>query len=195
MLTHSDNRSANALEVWLGGSTSAGSHKVDSLMRSVGMKDSLMYGGYETGTYARHARPIPSRVDEQPSFGVGKYTTASDLATLYRSIWLAAAGRGPLASAEQRLSRSDARYLLRLLGHVHDSPKLDGIVRERRDVVVLHKGGWIDAARHDAGLVFWRGGVFVASVLTWKPEGNGVSADLLAARCAATSLDRFRRLG
>jgi beta-lactamase class A len=190
MLTYSDNSSANALEVRLGGSTSEGSHRVDSLMRSIGMNDSLMYGGYVVGTHARRARPIRSTVDEQPSFGVGKYTTAADLATLYRSIWLAAGGRGKLAGAG--LSRSEARYLLWLLAHVHDSPKLDGIVRERGDVAVLHKAGWIDAARHDAGLVFWRGGVFVASVMTWRAGGDGVAADRLAARCAATSLERFR---
>ena len=193
MLSYSDNASANALEVWLGGSTSAGSHRVDSLMRSIGMTDSLMYGGYETGTSARHARPIPSRVDAQPGFGIGKYTSAADLATLYRSIWLAAGARGRLVSGGERLSRSEARYLLWLLAHVHDSPKLDGIVRERHDVAVLHKAGWIDAARHDAGLVFWRGGVFVATVMTWRAGGDGVSADLLAARCAASSLARFGR--
>ena len=186
MLTYSDNASANALEVWLGGSTSAGSHRVDAFMRSVGMSDSLMYGGYETGTYARS---IPSRVEEQPDFGVGKYTTASDLATLFRSIWLAAGG----LRSVHGMTPVDARYLLWLLAHVRDSAKLDGIVGERREVAVLHKAGWVSSARHDAGLVFWRGGVFVASVMTWNAAGDGVSADVLAARCAARSLDRFRR--
>ena len=39
-------------------------------------------------------------------------------------------------------------------------------------MAVLHKAGWITAARHEHGLVFWRGGVFVAGVMTWN--GNGV---------------------
>jgi hypothetical protein len=58
---------------------------------------------------------------------------------------------------------------------------------------VLHKAGWIDAARHDSGLVFWRGGVFVVSVMTWRRYGVGHSSDHLAGRCAQVALDRFRR--
>ena len=53
--------------------------------------------------------------------------------------------------------------------------------------VVLHKAGWISSARHDNGLVFWRGGVFVATVLTWRGGG----ADELAGRVARTAYDRF----
>jgi beta-lactamase class A len=190
MLVYSDNASANALEVSLGGSTSGGSHRVDALMRAIGMTDSLMYGGYETGKYAR---TIPSRVDSQPDFGIGKYTTASDLATLLRSIWLAAASRGPLHSARPSFTPDDARYLLWLLAQVRDTAKLDGIVGDRPGVAVLHKAGWIDAARHDAGLVFWRGGVFVASVMTWNAAGDGIVADRLTAHCAAKALARFGR--
>lgn len=190
MLVYSDNASANALEASLGGSTSGGSHEVDELMRSIGMTDSLMYGGYETG---KIARGIPSRVDSQPSFGVGKYTTASDLATLLRSIWLAAAGRGALHAARSGFTPADARYLLWLLAHVRDTAKLDGIVGDKPGVAVLHKAGWIDAARHDAGLVFWPGGVFVASVMTWNSAGDGIAADRLTARCAAKALVRFGR--
>jgi beta-lactamase class A len=187
MLVVSDNASANALEVWLGGSTSGGSTRVNALMRSIGLRDTIMYGGYEIGTYARR---IPLEVEEQPSFGFGKYTTAWDLAKLFRAIWLASSGRGPLRTTG--FTTADARYLLWLLAHVRDSPKLDRIVRRSPDVVVLHKAGWIDSARHDAGLVFWRGGVFVASVMTWDPRGAGVASDVLAGGCANAALVRLR---
>ena len=190
MILFSDNASANALEVWLAGSTSAGSDRVNALMRSIGLTDSLMYGGYETHTF----RKIPLRVDEQPAFGIGKYTTAWDLASLLRSVWLAAGARGPLREAQPGFTAADGRYLLWLLGHVRDTAKLDRTVRERPDVAVLHKAGWVDTARHDAGLVFWQGGVFVASVMTWRPSGAGVSSDVLAGKCAAAALARFRRL-
>jgi beta-lactamase class A len=187
MLVESDNVAANTLEVSLGGSTSGGGARVDALMRSIGLRDTIMYGGYEKGTSFRR---VPLEVDEQPDFGVGKYTTASDLATLFRAIWLASGGRGALHRAG--VTNADARYLLWILGRVRDTPKLDRLVGGRRDVAVLHKAGWIDAARHDAGLVFWPGGVFVASVLTWRPAGAGTSSDVLAARCAAVALARFR---
>ena len=150
-----------------------------------------MYGGYEIGTYARR---IPLEVDEQPSFGFGKYTTAWDLARLFRAVWLASDGRGPFRTTHSGLTTSDARYLLWILDHVRDTPKLDRIVRRSSGVEVLHKAGWVDAARHDAGLVFWPGGVFVASVLTWNPRGAGVDSDVLAGHCASAALSRFRQL-
>jgi hypothetical protein len=59
-------------------------------------------------------------------------------------------------------------------------------------VVVAHKAGWIDSARHDAGLVFWRGGVFVVAVMTYRPAGAGRAADVLAGRVAASALARVR---
>ena len=190
MIVPSDDAAANALLVWLAGSTSAGGQRVNSLMASIGMEDSLMYGGYETTRTV--SGPIPVRVDDQPAWGVGKYTTAWDLATLHRSIWLASAGRGRLGRANTGLTAADARHLLWLLAHVRDMPKLDTTVKRSRDVAVLHKAGWINAARHDAGLVFWRGGVFVVSVMTYRSYGVGHSSDHLAGRCAQVALDRFR---
>jgi beta-lactamase class A len=188
MITHSDNRAANALEVWLGGSTSAGSARVNRLMRGIGMYHSEMYGGFVIGTLLAG---IPARVEDQPWFDYGKHTTAADLATLARAVWLAAGDRGLLRREEPGFSPADARYLLWLLAHVHDLPKLDRFVRSRPDVAVLHKAGWVKTARHDAGLVFWRGGVFVASVMTWAPNGTGVSSDVLAGRCVDGALRRF----
>ena len=190
MLRASDNAAANALEIWLGGSTSGGSARIDALMRSIGMTDTEMYGGYLVRTLSGG---IPSRVERQPAWIDGKYTTASDLARLLRSIWLASGGHGPLRREQPGFTPADARYLLWVLGHVVDSPKLDRVERGNRGVTVLHKAGWIDTVRHDAGLVFWPGGVFVASVLTWNPYGAGVSADVLAGRVAALALGRLRR--
>ena len=194
MITRSDNAAANALEVWLAGSTSAGGQRVNALLRSLGLSDSLMYGGYATRTLAERGGPIPVRVDDQPAFGLGKYTTAFDLASLLRAVWLASGGRGPLREAQPGFSAADGRYLLWLLAHVRDTPKLDLAVGAQRDVAVLHKAGWLSTGRHDAGLVFWRGGVFVAAVLTWRPSGAGRPEDALAGRVAAVALSRFRAL-
>ena len=45
MLIPSDDAAANSLLVWLGGSTSSGAYHVNDLMRSIGLTDTLMYGG------------------------------------------------------------------------------------------------------------------------------------------------------
>jgi hypothetical protein len=59
---------------------------------------------------------------------------------------------------------------------------------------VLHKAGWVSVARHDAGLIFWPGGVFVAGVMTYGSAGVGTSADALAGKVASTTLSRLARI-
>jgi beta-lactamase class A len=189
-LTRSDNAAANALEVWLAGSTGAASSRIDALMSSIGMRDSEMYGGYELRTLSGS---IPVTTQEQPAWGYGKYTTAADMSTLLRAVWLASGGLGPLRREQPGFTPADGRHLLWLLAHVQDVAKLDDVEKGNPGVLVLHKAGWIDSARHDAGLVFWPGGVFVAAVMTWSPRGAGVSADVLAGRVAAWTLARLRK--
>jgi beta-lactamase class A len=191
MLLESSNEAANALEVWLGGSTPGGGARVDELMRLLGLVDSEMYGGYLRETQSR--RPIPGRVESAPSFGRGKYTSALDLARLLVDVHLAADGKGVLAArCRGEFTPSDARYLLYLLSHVPDRGKL-GRYLGTRPVVLMHKAGWISTARHDAGLVYYPGGVFVAAVMTWS--GGDEDADVLAGRVAVTALSRFRHAG
>ena len=190
MIIPSDDAAANAFLVWLAGSTSGGGNLVTTMMRDLGLRDSIMYGGYEV---RRLSASIPERADEQPAFGVGKYTTAADLARLHRLIWLASGNKGRLRGVRPGFTAADARHLLWLLAHVRDTPKLDRVVRRDRDVTVLHKAGWINAARHDSGLVFWRGGVFVITVMTWRASGVGPTSDVLAGRCAQVALAEFRR--
>jgi hypothetical protein len=75
---------------------------------------------------------------------------------------------------------------------VRDRGKLDRFVERRPGTIVLHKAGWIDAARHDSGLVVWRGGIFVAAVMTYDSVGTGTRSDALAGRVAQAALRRFR---
>jgi beta-lactamase class A len=180
----SDNIAANELEVLIGGSTSGGGHRVTALMHDLGLVDSEMYGGYIPGTLARRL-PIPLRSDEQPYYGVGKRTSAYDMAQLFAYIHLAAGGKGRLAKRHAGFTRTDARYLLYLLAHVTDRGKLDRFLGGRASA--LHKAGWITTARHDAGIVYWRGGAFVVAVMT-HGAGVGTASDALAGRVALRAL-------
>lgn len=190
MLVYSDNAAANSLLVWLGGSTSGGAAKVNALMRALELNDSLMYGGYVIGTAA--ARPIPLRVEQQPAYGIGKRTSAYDLARLHTFVHMGARGLGALPRLPGHFNRADARFLLWMLAHVVDDGKLDRFLGS--STTVLHKAGWIRSARHDSGLVYWSGGSYVAVVMTWRSSGAGASSDVLAGRVAATALRRFRAL-
>ena len=182
MIVFSDNEAANELEVWLAGSTSAGSSRVNETMRSLGLTDSEMYGGYETRRPSAGA-PIPIRVESQPDFGVGKYTTAADLARLARAVYLAGVGKGPLLRLG--VSASEARYLLWLLSQATDRGKLDRFIGP--EPVVMHKAGWLPSARHDNGIVAFWGGAYVATVLTWQTA----RADELAGRVSFAAFQRF----
>ncbi|MGH3016212.1 MAG: serine hydrolase, partial [Gaiellaceae bacterium] len=97
-----------------------------------------------------------------------------------------------LAHTSGSFRRRDARYLLWLLAHVADHGKLDRNLPG--GVSTLHKAGWIRQARHDAGLVYWRGGAYVVAVMTWNSGGVGSRSDVLAGRVARSAYDRFRAL-
>lgn len=200
MLLRSDNVAANEVERWVGGSTSGGSARVNAMMRGIGLTHSDMYGGYipepsslgPAGRLVASRALIPLRAEDQPSWGVGKRTTAYDLASLLRAIWLASGAKGPLAATQPGFTAADARYLLYLLARVHDPGKLDRFVRGDPGVAILHKAGWVDAARHDAGLVVWSGGILVAGVMTYRQAGVGAVEDALAGRTVVAALRAFR---
>lgn len=198
MLIPSDNAAANSALVRLGGSTSVGGKLVDAQLRAIGLERTEMYGGYVIGTaFGRSARRVaspgvPLTVVAQPRWGTGKATTALDLARLYRAIWLSSGGLGPLARGGSGVSPAEARYLLYVLARVGDRGKLARTIGAVPGLVVMHKAGWVDAARHDAGLIAWRGGIVVAIAMTQRSSGAGVRADVLAGRVAATALRRFR---
>jgi beta-lactamase family protein len=190
MLVYSDNQAANDLETWLGGSVYAGADRVTATLRALHLMDSHMWGGYIIGTAS--TRPIPLGVQSQPPyFTGGKYSTAWDLSRIHRYLHRAAAGQGLLVRLPGKFTPVDARYMLYVLAHVRDSGKLDRYIGARTDVAVLHKAGWIIHARHDSGLVFWHGGAFVVTVMTWNGIAAGVSSDVLAGRVAQAALRRF----
>jgi len=178
MLIPSEDKPANELLVWVGGSTSGGSARVNATLRALGLRDTDMYGGYEV-----------QGVASEPSF-VGKRTTALDFGRLLNYVHLAADGRGPLARRFRgSFVPADARFLLYLIAHARPNwlgRYLPGTT------ATLHKPGWITKARHDGGLVYRPGGAFVAVVLTWNGGGVGSASDLLAGRVARAAFARFR---
>jgi len=196
MLIHSDNEAANETEAFVGGSTLGGSSRVNALMRSLGLVDSDMYGGYEPDELGGGRRflqgGLPLTVDSQPSWGRGKRTSAYDLASLLRAVWLASEGGGRLPLAQPGFTQADARYLLYLLANVEDHGKIDRFLGRLPGVRVLHKAGWISSSRHDNGIVFWPGGALLVTVMTYRSAGVGVASDVLAGEVAAAALRRYR---
>ncbi len=186
MLVYSDDRAANELLEAIGGSTSGGAARVDTMMRAFGLADSSMYGGYLIEDSLMR-RAIPLEISGRPSF-IGKATTAWDLARLERALHLAAGARGVLIwRFRGAFTPADARYLMYLLAH---SRTRGGLNWARGRATVLHKAGWITNARHDSGLLYTADRAFVVAVLTWNGRGVGSLSDLLATRVALAALRR-----
>jgi hypothetical protein len=190
MLVYSDNRAANELLEAVGSSTSGGAARVNAMMRTLGLADSDMYGGYSIEDGIARSL-IPLEIFGRPSF-IGKATTAWDMARLERALHLAAGARGALVwRFRGAFIPADARYLLYLLAHSRTRGGLTYV--HDRSVTVLHKAGWIEKARHDTGLVYSRDGAFVVTVMTWNAGGVGDASDVLASRVARAALNRFGR--
>jgi hypothetical protein len=162
---------------------------VTQLLHRLGLADSEMFGGYLVDRAPQgRTRPIPVDSTDTPDFGRGKYTTAFDLARLLTYVHLASEGKGRLATTLRgQFTPSDARYLLWLLAHVRDPGKLDRFLP--LGVRIVHKAGWISAARHDSGLIYTPRGVLVAVAMTWRPAGADASSDVFAGRVARAALD------
>jgi beta-lactamase class A len=187
MLLYSDNASANQLADLAGGG-----YAIDEMLRALGLNDTEMDGSYIVEPRGKRPPPIPVKTASQPYLAPGKYTSAWDLARLIRDVELAAAGKGQLAKRFPSFTPAAARYLLYQLAHVQDPGKLSRFLPG--SVTVAHKAGWHSTVRHDNGLVFWSGGSFVATVLTWNESGVGVASDVLAGRVAWLALRRFAKL-
>ena len=183
MLVSSDNEAANELLEWIGGSGPGGADLVNRMLETLDIDDTHLYGGFLIA-----ARPIPLTTESEPSFA-GKYTTAWDLAQLFRFLHLAAAGQGPLLELEGSFEPSDARAILWLLAHSEDHGKLDLYLSGKE--IVAHKAGWVSDARHDAGLVYTAKGVFVAAVMTYTGGDAGDPSDLLAGEVAKAAKERL----
>ena len=187
MLLYSNNAAANQLADMCGGG-----YVLDEMLRAIGLYDTEVDGSYIVEPRGKRRPPIPVGVISQPSLDPGKYTSAFDLARLIRYVELAAAGKGLLAKRFPAFTPAAARYLLYKLAHVRDPGKLSRFLP--KSALLAHKAGWHSTIRHDNGLVFWSGGSFVATVMTWNSSGVGVNSDVLAGRVAWLALRRFARL-
>ena len=196
MLVYSDDRAANELLEAIGGSTSGGSARVNAMMRTLGLADSDMYGGYivpgEAAPDGIVRSPIPLEILGRPSF-IGKATTAWDMARLERALHLAAGARGALIwRFRGAFIPADARYLLYLLAHARTRGGLTVPERPRRDACCTRRAGSRRRGMTPASSTR-ADGAFVVTVMTWNGGGVGSASDILASRVALAALKRFRR--
>ena len=169
MLWYSDNAAANSLLVCSAARRAAAGALVNSTMRSIGLERTEMYGGYILGTRTRRAaRGSRSRAVAQPDWGIGKRPPRSTSpSSIVRSGSPAPAGLG--CAARTRASRRP-RPLPPLPARARQ-PGSKSLARcTTAGCRRAPQGRLGRPARHDAGLVVWRGRLFVAAVMTYRPR-------------------------
>ena len=177
-------------------------------MRSIGLERTEMYGGYILGTSLEPTRELsrPRRAAERRLAAVVGHRQGDDRASTSPSsiaaVWLASAGLGPLGQVRAPGSTPrEARYLLYLLAHVQ--PTQQARPRGARSAgsrsCCTRQAGSTPRAT-TPGLVVWRGGVFVAAVMTYRAPGRSARRTCSPAgsrprRCAASAAERIAQGG
>jgi beta-lactamase class A len=176
MAGFSSNLATNRLLERLGGAATA----ADGLRR-LGAARSTFPGGYLVGFELQPALPAAGPGTAPPRTS-GRVTTARDLARMLFSLHAAAVG-APGARRETGLTAHQARlalgWLLSSEQRGDNAGLLAGGVPE--GTPIAQKNGWLDAARHAAGILYLPEGPRIAVVLSYDARG--------------VSLDAARRLG
>lgn len=166
MILESSNIAANTMLTAIGGDTTTGAARVTAMMRRLGATRSDEAGGYIADD--RRAPTPPNRVDSEPESQCCKLVTAHDLGVLLVELVRAANGTGRARALG--LTGRDARVALWLLAHASHP----GLFRPWTRWTVAHKVGYIDAAWHDAAIVFSPQGTQVVVALT---EARGFASE------------------
>jgi beta-lactamase class A len=120
--------------------------------------------------------PVPPVPADQPKFGLGK-TTAREMAAVMRRVATCDLN-APGSTSEP--TQSDRELCDVALGMLKNQTEREGISRYLGDLTVASKGGAIDAARNDVGIVYAKNGPIIISVYTynnkdqsWTPDNPG----------------------
>ena len=157
---------------------------IDDRIRWMGLKNTWLY----KKVFMDPVPPVPA---DQPKFGLGK-TTAREMAAVMRRFAtcdLNAPGSSA-APTERDLALCDVA-----VGMLKNQTEREGIPRYLGDLTVASKGGAVDAARNDVGIVYAKDGPIVISVFTydnkdqsWTPDNAG---RLLIAKISKAIVDAW----
>ncbi len=157
---------------------------IDARIRWMGLQNTWLY----KKVFMDPVPPVPA---DQPTFGLGK-TTAREMATVmqrFATCDLSAPG----VSAQP--SQSDRALCDVALGMLKNQTERDGIPRYLGDLTVANKGGAIDAARNDVGIVYAKSGPIIISVFTYNNKDQswtpGNAGRLLIAKISKAIVDAW----
>jgi beta-lactamase class A len=184
MVMESSDRAANVV---LGGASSPAS--VTSTMREMGLAESLV-----RRPYIIEDERLPVEVSSRPALYTNFISTPFELARIMVAIHRAALGKGALPGMGVSARAARVELMPRLLS-VRDATKI--VAGLPSDVPVMHKSGYTEQVKHDAGIVYLKGGPVVVVAMSWAQGGvsDGTGDRFIAdiARAAASRLARGGR--
>lgn len=135
--------------------------------------------------------PVPPVPADQPKFGLGK-TTAREMAAVMRRFATCDLNAPGVTTPPSENDRALCDVAMNML---KNQTEREGIARYLGDLTVASKGGAIDAARSDVGIVYAKNGPILISVYTynnkdqsWTPDNSG---RLLIAKVSKAIVDSW----
>ena len=143
-------------------------------LRRLDARRSTFPGEYIVGTELQPALPAPGAGASPP--GVSRrVTTAEDLGRMLYSLQAAAVGL-PAARAQTGLTTHQARLALGwLLASQQRGDNVSLLAGGAAGAPIAQKNGWINSARHGAGIAYTPRGPVIAVVLSYDARGVSLS--------------------
>jgi beta-lactamase class A len=183
MIVDSSDRAANTV---LAGSSRP--EAVTNTMREMGLTEALVRRPY----IIEDAR-LPLDATSRPSLYTNFIATPFELARIMVSIHRAALGGGVLPNMGVSPRAARVEMMPRLLS-VRDRTKI--VAGVPPEVPVMHKSGFTEQVKHDAGIVYLKGGPVVVVAMSWAQGGvTDATGDQFIANIARASVARLARGG
>jgi beta-lactamase class A len=158
---------------------------VDDRIRWMGLQNTWLY----KKVFMDPVPPVPA---DQPKFGLGK-TTAREMASVMRRFATCDLNAPGVTKPP---SESDHALCDVALNMLKNQTERDGISRYLGDLTVASKGGAIDKARSDVGIVYAKNGPIIISVYTYNNKDEAYTPDnagrLLIAKLAKAIVDAWQ---
>ena len=157
-------------------------------LRRLDARRSTFPGEYIVGTELQPGLPAPGTGASPPPTS-RRVTTAEDLGRMLYSLQAAAVGL-PASRAQTGLTTHQARLALGwLLSSQQRGDNLSLLAGGAAGAPIAQKNGWINAARHGAGIVFTPRGPVIAVVMSYDERGVSLrQGQALGSRVAALAV-------
>lgn len=193
MIVDSSDRAANTVLASLGSGGSGGPEAVTATMRAMGLTESLVRRPYIIEDTRARGGPLPVDATARPALYTNFISTPFELARIMVAVHRAALGAGALPGLGVSARAARVEIMPRLLS-ARDESKI--IAGAPAGAPTMHKSGYTEEVKHDAGIVYLKGGPVVVVAMTWARGGvSDAAGDRFIADVTRAATRRLARGG